>query len=93
MAALGVLKAIRLHPESMKEIFVSSAPATLTSIIGLMTVNYSAEGSNKRLHEEEAYAQFMDILEEIYSMYNFAKQCSRPGFKKITSLPLCIVPR
>ena len=51
LAALGVLRAIRLHPKSMKEIFVSSGPATLTSIIGLMTVNYSAEGSNKRQRE------------------------------------------
>ena len=93
LAALGVLRAHRLHPKSMREIFVSSGPATLTSIIGLKIVNYSAEGSNKRQREEEAYAQFMDILEEIYSMYNFAKQCSRPGFKKIISLPLCIVPR
>ena len=93
LAALGVLRANHLHPKSMTEIFVSSGPATLTSIIGLKIVNYSAEGSNKRQRKEKAYAQYMDILEEIYSMYNIAKQRSRPGFKKITSLPLCIVPR
>ena len=52
----------------MKEIFVSSAPATLKSIIGLMTVIFSAEGSSRRQQVEEAYAQFMDILEEIYTV-------------------------
>ena len=82
LAALGVLRANHLHPKSMTEIFVSSGPATLTSIIGLKIVNYSAEGSNKRQRKEKAYAQYMDILEEIYSMYNIAKQRSRPGFKK-----------
>ena len=67
LRTLGVLRAIRAHPEVMEKLFVKlyNQPFSVESFVSLLRVNYSTPGSNRYHAETETYAMWLDYLEDI----------------------------
>ena len=64
-----MLEAIRTSPDILRPLFTAKVmPQTAEQFIQHAVVEFSAEGSNRRVSEEEAYASWLDYLEYIEGM-------------------------
>lgn len=70
MKTLGVLDAIRLHPDTFRPLFCHEPPPLTADILEqLFEIRLSAVGSNKRQAEECVVAFWRDYLLDVEGKY------------------------